>query len=339
MAARIHPVAIPSPAPTGPRAGGRRAVLQAIGADVAGDSRGAFGVVLATAGSTYAKAGTLLHVACDGTRHGWLSGGCLEPRLEALAVEAMLGGRARVFAIDTRDDDDVLAGSALGCRGRLHVLLAPLAGMGCFAAPFAALERGDAGMDLWLDADGLLGIEGPGFAAGQQLALDIDAGVAPTGWRVALAPTPAALVFGAGPESAMLLPLLQSLGWNVDVVERRARWLDAAAGADVHVRGVPHALPAWPRARYDAVLALNHDFELDLESLRAAACSDVAFVGVLGPPDRRDRLLQLLSRDERAALAARLHAPVGLDLGGQGPEAIALAIAAQLQAARHGRGG
>ena len=338
MAARMLPAAMTSLDARGAHVGGRRAVLRAILADLVADAPGTLGVVLATEGSTYAKAGTLLHVARDGTRHGWLSGGCLEPQVEAMASDVALGGRTRVFAIDTRDDDDLIAGSALGCRGRLQVLLAPLVGMDPFAVAFARLEAGNTGLRVSLSSDGALQAEAGDAAARTHLALDVDPCMAPMKWQVELAPTPAALVFGAGPESALLLPLLQGLGWNVDVVERRPRWLGAAAIADEHLRCVPQALPALPRPRYDAVLALNHNFELDLESLRAATGTDAPFVGVLGPPDRRDRLLRMLTADERAALASRLHAPVGLDLGGQGPEAIALAIAAQLQAACHGRG-
>ena len=64
---------------------------------------------------------------------------------------------------------------------------------------------------------------------------------------------------------------------------------------------------------------------------------DVGYVGLLGPPARRDELLARLTQQRRAALEGRLRAPVGLLLGGEGPEAIALAIVAQLQQALHGK--
>ncbi len=82
---------------------------------------------------------------------------------------------------------------------------------------------------------------------------------------------------------------------------------------------------------FDAALVMTHVADTDLEALRALALTDVPYVGLLGPPARRDELLALLEPDERVALRSRLHAPVGLPLGGEGPEAIALAIAAQLQ--------
>jgi xanthine dehydrogenase accessory factor len=64
------------------------------------------------------------------------------------------------------------------------------------------------------------------------------------------------------------------------------------------------------------------------------AGTPIPFIGLLGPPRRRDDLFKLLTPGQRAALDPRLRAPVGLDLGGQGPEAIALSIAAQLQSWR-----
>jgi len=78
---------------------------------------------------------------------------------------------------------------------------------------------------------------------------------------------------------------------------------------------------------------MTHLAEHDLEALRILSRREATYVGLLGPSARRDELLARLSEAERAALGTRLHAPVGLPLGGEGPEAIALAIAADLQRA------
>jgi xanthine dehydrogenase accessory factor len=76
---------------------------------------------------------------------------------------------------------------------------------------------------------------------------------------------------------------------------------------------------------------MNHNFDLDARSLRALAASQVPYVGLLGPPARRDDLLNEIGDEAGTQLGARLHAPVGLPLGGEGAEAIALAITAELQ--------
>jgi xanthine dehydrogenase accessory factor len=88
--------------------------------------------------------------------------------------------------------------------------------------------------------------------------------------------------------------------------------------------------------RHEVALVMHHNFELDREALQALATSPIGFVGLLGPVRRRDDLFRVLPADAREALLPRLHSPVGLHLGGSGPEAIALSIAAQLQRHLHG---
>ena len=72
-------------------------------------------LVLETDGSTYAGAGDMV-LFCNGGQVGWLSGGCLEPELARRAEQVSAAGRVDWIEIDTRSDDDLLSGSALGCR-------------------------------------------------------------------------------------------------------------------------------------------------------------------------------------------------------------------------------
>ncbi len=148
-------------------------------------------------------------------------------------------------------------------------------------------------------------------------------------WHLPLPRLPRVLVLGGGPETPLLVPLLRGLGWRVSVAERRARWASAGQGADVHLQTSPaEALHGDP---CDAVLVMHHDFELDREALVALADTEVAFVGLLGPRRRREDLFKLLTPDQRQRLSPRLRSPIGLNIGGRGPEAISLSIAAQLQ--------
>ena len=150
-------------------------------------------------------------------------------------------------------------------------------------------------------------------------------------------PAPArAAIFGAGPETPSLLQALRPLGWHVSVVERRARWIPDTDIADAWLMQAPdEALRALQPAP-DAALVMHHHFEHDREALEALAHTRIPFIGLLGPVRRREDLLRVLPAPTHALLVPRLRSPVGLRLGGQGPEAIALSIAAQLQAWRHG---
>jgi xanthine/CO dehydrogenase XdhC/CoxF family maturation factor len=302
------------------------------------------GIVVATEGSTYRKPGALVLLARDGLRHGVISGGCLEPELEQRAQAMFAGGRAALVDFDTRSDEDLVFGSGTGCRGRVHLLLLPqpvqaplaqalraAAAAGellnvCFALAAGATGAGQAHVGAHPSAaqrDWQWGDDG---AASATPATSNDV-------ELRIAPPPRILLLGAGPETPALLGFARQFGWIADIVEHRRRWSEfarSAAGGNLVELAPAAAAERWRQRRHDAAIVMSHNYALDLQQLRLCADSPIGYVGLLGPPARRDALLAELGVDAEA-LQPRLHAPVGLDLGGSGPQAIALAIAAELQ--------
>lgn len=303
--------------------GSLRALLQAVAAD--SFRTGTLAVVVDTQGSTYRKPGALILLSGP-QRHGWLSGGCLEAELELAAAEVAAQGRARHLTFDTRSDDDLVFGSSSGCRGIVELMLLPLTAQAPLHQALCALAV-HGPLHLQLDAAG-----GGTAAIGTQQWQWPGSLPAPLRWQLQLRAPPRLLLLGAGPETTPLLQLARLLGWQCELVEQRARWFAAAAAADVH-----HDLPAAALApllsagAFDAALVMSHHYSRDLDSLRLCAQGDIAWIGLLGPPARRDALLGELDELSRARLRPRLQAPAGLRLGGEGPEAIALAIVAALQ--------
>ncbi len=108
--------------------GSPRGVLETALTRVRAGEHAVLALVLETDGSTYAGAGDMV-LFCNGSQVGWLSGGCLEPELARRAEQVSAAGRVDWIEIDTRSDDDLLSGSALGCRGRLRIALLPLRAM------------------------------------------------------------------------------------------------------------------------------------------------------------------------------------------------------------------
>ncbi len=279
-----------------------------------------------------------------GLRHGVISGGCLEPELECRAQATFASGRAALVEFDTRADEDLVFGSGTGCRGRVHLLLLPQP----VGAPLTQALReaacGGAVLHLALTLNG--DESGAGFAhrAPNSTATQHQwhwdargvASAAPVGAAdllVQIAPPPRIVLLGAGPETPLLLEFMRRFGWFVDVVEHRQRWIAYARGAAVdNFRDLPPAAAAaqLQQHSFDAAIIMSHNFTIDAQHLRFCARSAIPYVCLLGPPARRDAVLAELGIDADA-LRARLHAPVGLDLGGSGPEAIALAIIAELQ--------
>lgn len=315
--------------------GGTRAVLEASVATEGGDA--ALAVVLETSGSTYVRAGALALFDAYGGQTGWLSGGCLEPEIAQRARQAMQSRRVEWMEIDTRSDEDLLSGSAVGCRGRLRLALIPLAALPAWPALVAAWRVGAGALEMHVHAGGLVEAR-VGSEAG---AWKLDAGSPPwtdasPRWSLSIAPMPSILVLGAGPETPVLLPMLRALGAHVTLVERRPRWRMHGEFADVSIDETPMQALATRTRRHDAALVMHHHFELDREALAALADAPIGFIGLLGPVRRRDDLFRVLSAAAREALLPRLHSPIGLHLGGSGPEAIALSITAQLQRHLHG---
>ena len=94
-------------------------------------------------------------------------------------------------------------------------------------------------------------------------------------------------------------------------------------------------LTALDLAHFSAAVVMSHHLPSDLEYLRSLARTSIPYIGLLGPAQRREKLLSDLGGAEAASLRPRLHAPVGLPLGGRTPESIALAIVAEIHAFVH----
>lgn len=285
-------------------------------------------VVVSTAGSTYRKPGALVLVEADGRQTGVISGGCLEAEFHAAALRSLGVAAPAWMDVDSLDDADLLFGTGSGCRGRSRILLWPLSP----AAPEWALLRGlltpGAGC-CWLEIDPLAAVPQPRWHA--QPPDEQDAGRL----LLTLHPPPRIWIVGAGPELSPLLSWLRQAGWCCVVSEHRQAWREAQdlTLADRVCPQRPTVLAA-EVLPVTALLCLSHSAEIDLAALRMAAAqapAQIAAIGLLGPPRRRDELLAQLGPDAVAALQPRLVAPVGLPLGGEGPLAIALAIAAWLQ--------
>jgi xanthine/CO dehydrogenase XdhC/CoxF family maturation factor len=148
-------------------------------------------------------------------------------------------------------------------------------------------------------------------------------------------PPPRLLLLGAGPDAAPVAEFALRLNWKVTLVDHRPAYADARhfPGAEQVLRlDATEVGTALELGQFRAAVIMSHHLPSDLAYLRALARSEVPYVGLLGPAQRRDRLLGELGAEAAGRLRPRLHAPVGLPLGGRTPEAIALAITAELQA-------
>lgn len=141
------------------------------------------------------------------------------------------------------------------------------------------------------------------------------------------------LVLGAGLDAIPLTRLCEELGWRCTLVDHRPAYLENHAFPQTFAKHCiePEKLTsAVELDNFSAAVVMSHHLASDRAYLAALAGSQIAYVGLLGPAARKQRLLSEIG-EHAASLEGRLHGPAGLDLGGRGPETIALSIIAQVQ--------
>lgn len=292
-------------------------------------------------------AGASMALTADGRAIGSISGGCVESDALAFAAAALASGAPVSARLGFSDETAHAAG--LACGGSVDVvayrvsptdgvavdaLEAVLAGR---AAALGIVTGGDRA-GLIIDADALSSPAAPGWSGmlvGEYDGTDV--------LVVSRRPRARLIIVGAGEHAAALCRVAAAAGFAVTVCDvwellaTPARFPDAAA----LVVGLPdeHLRTLTGIDERTAVCVLSHDERVDVPALEAALALPVGFVGAMGARStvaHRARLLR--ERGVADADIARIHAPLGLDLGGTSPEEAAIAALAEIQAVRHGTG-
>ncbi|MEH1801798.1 XdhC family protein [Nostoc sp.] len=153
------------------------------------------------------------------------------------------------------------------------------------------------------------------------------------------------VVFGAGHDAIPVVNLAKHQGWHVTVVDNRPGYItfERFPNADQIIFSEPPAIQNHLNLNSRTVaIVMTHRYESDLALLRTLLPSSVSYIGILGPKSRTQRLLQDLKSEgflPKDTQLQRLYAPVGLDIGADSPEAIALSIVAEIQAVLANRAG
>jgi xanthine dehydrogenase accessory factor len=313
-------------------------ILRMMGSTPAGG--GVLVTLVKVEGSSYRRPGARMLLMPDGRRVGSISGGCLEDDVIAHAREVFAAGRPVEVTYDTTTENDLVWGVGLGCHGVVHVLLEKLAAQPAWAEKLRENIRRRAPTALatvW---------HGPeGTRLGTCLAADLPPEPAIAAFRQTISPPVALVVLGAGDDAQPLVRFAKALGWQVTVVDPRPALAtpDRFPEADTTVIARPEEVPARVDLGMDSLaVIMTHHYRYDLPLLRELLPRPHAFLGLLGPRKRAERILSDLAADGFAVtpeMRARLHAPVGLDLGANNAEEVALAILAEMQSVLAGRDG
>lgn len=317
----------------------------------------AIAIVTAIDGSAYRRPGAKLLVDDQGGVLGGISGGCLEEDVRQVGLAVIQSGQTRVLSYDTSADDTTVFGFGLGCGGRIEVLVMPLAPVlasGVFTQledelekdePLAlsvCVEDGGRGGALLASPRGhLAGTLGDpsldeGTTVAAQAALDAKR---PQRQAVAqrqvftevLRPPPKFLVCGAGDDARPLVELASSIGFRVFVADHRGGFLTAERFPAAHrlLKLRPqHPSADLPSDRSTYAVVKTHAFQHDRAWVERLLAGEAPYIGVLGPRSRVQKILAELG----AQGEGRVFGPVGLDLGADGAEQVALSVVAEVLA-------
>jgi xanthine dehydrogenase accessory factor len=316
-----------------------------------------------TEGSSYRRPGARLLLGKQGEYAGTISGGCLEAEVVRKAAWLVREG-AVVERYSTMFDDTAEVPFGLGCGGVVDLLIEPVdtpEGQALLAALDAALVGNEVTMLTWLPRAGrrlqraVLAANGDFTFAGAELTepelMEARAAILlrgagadmPTGVFVERITAPQRLfVLGAGDDAKPVVSMAALLGWSISVMDGRPQMARAERfpEADRVVMASAASSEVLAIRPDDAVVLMTHSYEQDRELLAAVLPLHPRYLGLLGARHRSSLLVS-----EAAAMLGwtvgaccdRIHAPVGLDLGGDGPEAIALAVIAEVQACCMGK--
>ncbi len=296
----------------------------------------ALATVIETWGSAPRPTGSQLAVSGAGEMAGSVSGGCVEGAVVEEAVAAIADGRSRVLSFGVSDDDAFAVG--LACGGTIRVLVEPVGKgppeamlaelvaartarrpLACvvnltdWSRRLAAPGAGDAALDARFRAD-KSGVEGEEFIAIHNPPLRM-------------------IVVGAVHVAQSLVGMARACGYDPVLVDPREAFGSAARfpGEDIRHDWPDEALAAIGLDARTAVVTLTHDPKIDDPAIRAALASEVFYLGCLGSGrTHAKRVERLAAAGVTGAEMARIHAPVGLDIGAKSPGEIAVSIIAEV---------
>ncbi|MGC8489829.1 MAG: XdhC family protein [Clostridia bacterium] len=299
--------------------------------------------VVTVTGSAYRRPGALMMMAADGVMHGTVSGGCLEGDIFVRSEDLMATGGADLIDYDLDEDDMWSLG--LGCKGRIKVwvrALTPDSPETAFIR--AALVEG--GVIVTRIPDGMpqgwTPAEGEPQGPQRELIQAVWNGAEPIlrdglyvrAWR----PPHRLIIAGAGHDAEPVAQLAREADFEVAVLDARPAFND-----EKRFPGVEHwimepeelTLGAHPEAEGAFWVVMNHHKERDRRTLEVIARLRPQWVGALGPWQRTAEITEAMDPAFRSAV----HGPLGLDIGADTPQEVAISIVGELMAASRRRSG
>jgi len=331
----------------------------------------ALATVVHVEGSSYRRPGARMLIEDDGQLTGAISGGCLEGDALRKALLVMTERRSRLVTYDTMDDDDAKFGVGLGCNGIIQVLIEPIDDAdpnnpiqylktinekrqtSVLVTLFSLQDKKapQHGTCLLLREDGNINEHTPVLkdilladasearinqisSFKNYISDDHDL----TAFIEVIKPPVSIIIIGAGNDVMPLVDMIDILGWESIVVDGRANYARKerfANACQVLVSKPEKALEQLTIDEHTVFLLMTHNYNYDKAMLVQLLQKNILYVGMLGPKKKRERILNELEEEGISFTAQQLsalHSPVGLDIGAETSEEIAVSILAEIKA-------
>ena len=335
----------------------------------------ALATVVLVEGSAYRRAGARMLITEDGQLTGAISGGCLEGDALRKARMVILQQEPLLVTYDTMDDDDAKLGIGLGCNGIIHILIEPIndgqtnlitllkaainsPSHSVFVTIFSLADRkaSQPGSCLCL-ADGQTlrnGLEILPYKSelledaknalyNQSSAVTTYQGY--TAFVECIKPLISLIIAGAGNDAIPLTKIAAVLGWNITLIDGRPNYGTVErfpAVKKILITKPDDALNNLEINEWTAFVLMTHNYNYEITFLKELLPLHPPYIGILGPKKKLERMLNELEvngvtiteKNQKA-----IHGPVGLDIGSETAEEIALSIIAEIKAVFSERNG
>lgn len=332
--------------------------------------KAALATVVRVRGSSYRSPGARMLITDDGKWVGSISGGCLEGDALRKARQVMMSKSSMTVTYDTREESNQNLGIGLGCNGVIDVLIEPIDPNDvnnptvffesilrmnapvALATIFESVNKNTIGNKLLvtpgssalhnfsdisivdLVTNDLLTIfDTKKSEAKKYNTIDGEVEI----FVELIQPAVSLIIFGGGFDARPVSQLAKSLGWEVNVTDECVAHIvpiffpDADKLSLCHRDFIDRDFQVTP---YTACVLMSHNYEYDRDVLKKLIKTDTPYIGILGPRKRFDKMLKEFS-EKGIELTSddyhRIHSPIGLDIGAEAPDEIAVSIIAEIQ--------
>ncbi|AOZ93160.1 XdhC family protein [Paenibacillus crassostreae] len=283
------------------------------------DSPAVLATLIGVEGHSYRKVGAVMLFFEEGML-GSLSPGCLESDLQLRTEEIWKSGMPEMVEYDMLSSDDLSWGEVMGCGGRIKVLLEPVRGelRQLLVKAYARIARGEI---LILQRES----NDHGYSYRLVSATTTSSQGDHTNFSTLLEPKPRLVIFGGSHDAGPIAELAERVGFRITVADWREGSLhNKFPGAEKFICHPMEMVGQMGIGCEDYVLICSHHFQRDRQFLESLIPVNPHYIGIVGSTTRISRLLEGIDAP------ASLHAPVGISIGGQGPEEIAVSIVAEM---------